>query len=578
MSTLELDRAPPVGAVPFPVTRLRQPTCAYVNVDFMSAPEAIQNFGYAVASENETQDNYVAEVKTFFAERYGGAGVGKNGGAGRCGTLGRFQIKGIGRTPLINAHSGAADFWHSHGGIALVDAIQEAVWGEVLSVALPFGATRIGALILTGTKCWYEGADGKRTQAPRALVVRESSVRPAHFMRSPFFRPPEKWAHESDTVRVQQAIAKLPDYLPQSFDLPNRNYAARTESGLATMVSRFAQQFATAQTRRLLHGAVSPSNITIDGRWVDFGTATALPTYANTKSCGAPTHFATLWEEHQRILPLIDTLCFYVNKYARTEKTFKPVSAIVLKQLYQSVYDKALDNAVLDLLGLPATFLQQRSKEITDLAPVLLAIIKSGNECRIESAILDLSSFGHNNIGRVICVLAVQVDFQGADDALRQLVPEDRLRRHVIEKFSLFWHWACKFGEAQGINEAGLRKMILLGGLKASKTLTGLFRHNMAQDNRRIAFEIDSMDLLKSTVQEKIDTLADHARALYSKSAGFTAIAWKNRDRVIQYDAVARHWELFVESKLTATSPFLHGLEGGQDALTFLDCHSSMVL
>src|SRR5690349_17860989 len=40
-----------------------------------------------------------SETKTYHAERYGGVGVGDNGGGARVGNTGGFQVKGVGKNP-----------------------------------------------------------------------------------------------------------------------------------------------------------------------------------------------------------------------------------------------------------------------------------------------------------------------------------------------------------------------------------------------------------------------------------------------------------------------------------------------
>ena len=123
---------------------------------------------------------------TVKGERYGGAGLGSNGGGVRCGNVGNLQIKGCGRNSLAG---GTTDFFHNYGGASLKECLLEAIWGEVLSHALPFKGVRSAAVIGTGSTVPRKFPSRFETiNEPRALVIRQTVIRPAHFMRAVFFR------------------------------------------------------------------------------------------------------------------------------------------------------------------------------------------------------------------------------------------------------------------------------------------------------------------------------------------------------------------------------------------------------
>jgi hypothetical protein len=118
-------------------------------------------------------------VQTLFADRYGGSGIGDNGGAGRAAFLpwGNLNIKGVGLTPL--AVVDPEDFQHSHGGAPMREGLIEAVWGEVGSNLFSQGSTRILAVIdVHDRTLWPDGSSEKR-----ALIVRATDqLRPAHLL------------------------------------------------------------------------------------------------------------------------------------------------------------------------------------------------------------------------------------------------------------------------------------------------------------------------------------------------------------------------------------------------------------
>ena len=57
--------------------------------------------GWRIAAS--ARDGNVATARiAAIADRYGGAGIGHNGGSGRNAVVGDLQIKGVGRTPLVS--------------------------------------------------------------------------------------------------------------------------------------------------------------------------------------------------------------------------------------------------------------------------------------------------------------------------------------------------------------------------------------------------------------------------------------------------------------------------------------------
>ena len=104
------------------------------------------------------------------------------------------------------------------------------------------------------------------------LLVRPLFVRPAHFERAVAFDAAGTFDGERDHARVTsiwlQAAALLgPQALVNLFD---------------QCWHRWAHQLAYGFVHRLSHGNNTSSNIAIDGRLLDFGADSALPSWANT--------------------------------------------------------------------------------------------------------------------------------------------------------------------------------------------------------------------------------------------------------------------------------------------------------
>src|SRR5512138_1227895 len=108
---LTIDDIQP-AQISFNVRHARLPPALWVCSDFY--PEAVARDRHELFSE---QFSYVvpnakcfdalsfsnSESRHMTAERYGGLGVGENGGAGRCGNFGAYQVKGVGPTPLVGS-------------------------------------------------------------------------------------------------------------------------------------------------------------------------------------------------------------------------------------------------------------------------------------------------------------------------------------------------------------------------------------------------------------------------------------------------------------------------------------------
>jgi hypothetical protein len=232
--------------------------------------QILDAFAWAVPNERDKPGSFLDNVKKFFADRYGGSGLGVNWGSGRAGSAGQVQIKGIGITPLVGE---GQTFDHAHGGASLEESIREAVWGEVNNQELPWGANRVMAIIDSGTDTKWADGSGEA----RAEIVRVDPVRPAWFARA---FGSGKLVND-DQARTTSAIRYIEKALP--VDPSATTLADRVKSGFNNYVDRMADQYAAAYARGLYHGATSISNFQIDGAYIDYGTQTAQAGFAPIK-------------------------------------------------------------------------------------------------------------------------------------------------------------------------------------------------------------------------------------------------------------------------------------------------------
>lgn len=206
-----------------------------------------------------------------WADRYGGHGIGGNGGAGRAGLVGRHYLKGIGATPLIGR---TADIFHSSGGAYLEEAVREAIFAEIFSAELPWGAVRTTAIIDTLQDQIWDADPNSDSPVPRerrVLIVREPRLRPAHFMRASHFTGEQENCGWHDTQRVRRHF----DAVEQASGAGN--FAKR----LRRFWFRWTEQCAYQFVARLTQGPPTPSNVDMDGRLMDFGAATSLPDWSS---------------------------------------------------------------------------------------------------------------------------------------------------------------------------------------------------------------------------------------------------------------------------------------------------------
>lgn len=291
--------------------------------------------------------------KTFYAERYGGYGISRNGGGVRCGFTNNYQVKGIGVNPLIGI---GTDLRHANGSLGAVHAIYEALWSEVLAKKIPYGAVRTQAVLLTDkyTNIFYERAD---VLSRRALLVREPVVRPAHFMRAPYFRPlPEHSNMQHDAQRIKKVIRKLLAYLP----MPEVGFSQKAIAnpqqfcleGLCELAFRQGRQMAYCRTQ-FLKLTTSPSNIVMDGRLLDFNGVNSL--FPGDYRCDFDykLRLNEMMKEPAALQDSLTDLCLYLGKYFFNHDFTEVAQQQVLAAFQQSVQE-GCNRGYLALLGFSA--------------------------------------------------------------------------------------------------------------------------------------------------------------------------------------------------------------------------------
>lgn len=218
----------------------------------------------SLRSVNPDEDVSGMEIVTVYADRYGGEGVSPALGAGRAGFLpdANLYIKGLGFTPLFK-HNDKDDFVHSHGGVHLDDCMSEAIFGEVDHNLFELGSSRIVAIIDQGM--FVIEPSGRRREI--ALAIRTGAqLRPGHLLakRVRGSRSPLELF-----VEITRATGQL--RLQNGTDIPDLT------ATMLRVIDDHARTAADSFRWRMIHGALSPSNMDMSGAMLDLPTQSTQP-------------------------------------------------------------------------------------------------------------------------------------------------------------------------------------------------------------------------------------------------------------------------------------------------------------
>ena len=146
----------------------------------------VDEFAWCVATNGK---GFASEGRTLWADRYGSSdGSCPYGGSARVATIGCFQVKGIGQTPMVGKGAVAG---HTHGCLSLAECLREAIWAEFAEAEFPRGAVPVIAVLDTGLEFSSPDSEDRYDQnVRRGILIRPAVVRPAHAERAPLFGHP----------------------------------------------------------------------------------------------------------------------------------------------------------------------------------------------------------------------------------------------------------------------------------------------------------------------------------------------------------------------------------------------------
>ena len=322
------------------------------------------------------------ELLTLYADKYGGDGVLPALGAGRAGFLshGNLYVKGLGFTPLFR-HNDPDDFVHSHGGVHLEDCLSEAVFGEVTHNLFALGSNRIVAIIDQGKHV----TEPSGRQRHIAIAVRTGAqLRPGHLLarRARGSRSP---------LETFISITRASGQLVTASDLPD------VSATMLRVIDDHAQTAADSFRWRMIHGALSPSNMDISGAMLDLTTQSAQPRTAPIFLLDyAWSHFGTehkergihLTEMYRRVLRATDAV---------TRERFN-AKWINVANVMDEAYERHVQVKLLAATGVKTDLARQVQTEQPELAQSFakllleMAALKNvGSACVARKVVADVS-------------------------------------------------------------------------------------------------------------------------------------------------------------------------------------------
>lgn len=302
-----------------------------------ASSKSIENFEVILPERNDKYN----------FEQYGGYGIGGNGGGARCGNYGGLQFKGIGITPVVGKNT---NLYNSNGMYPLYEAIVEAVCSHVYSQILPLGTIQYHAILANGVSDHFYTAEepDKRQlgEIPLAIGVREIANRPAHYLRAGYYKPHPDFRLQvpSDVYRTREINHRLRNKLGD--DNAYIKYIGQFLAGCAN-------QFTFAKVFRISHGAVSPSNLSMDGRWLDLTNTTFVPGGDNYYAGNADMLFL---DEPGKIAGFVEEMLYTYSKYNAVDLNTAP-----LIKYYFEQFDAYFCHYIPELIGLPADICAAKS-------------------------------------------------------------------------------------------------------------------------------------------------------------------------------------------------------------------------
>jgi hypothetical protein len=434
------------------------------------------------------------ETVPMYADRYGGIDIVPCGGAGRAGFLshGTFYLTGIGHTPLYRGRDDD-DFQHTHGGISMRECMFEAMFGEVNTHLLTKGSARILAILDQEDFTLYP--DGMKE--PRGVAVRAGlQLRPAHL----FGRGVKGQAARLELfLRIARATGQL--VTRQVPDL---------EATMLRIVDDHAMTAAELYRWRMLHGAISLSNMELSGAMLDTTTESAQPRTAPVKILTYHSDANIVYgKEHLQRAEELETMYKAIirgmPKAQRSALNAVPIDFIAAMQ---RSYATHLQLQLLTATGLTTDVAQRIQADSPDIADRITKVLTqmsalrnagsvNANQTTVDRiSVLDVFNLLREYPALYFAAPATAGDHRVVRECLRPVLSGDRSHRkkqrmqieRSIEKFVRSYSdlmTACRriVPECYGSIEEMRRSIVARTGFE-NRPLSLLYRFNILREFR----------------------------------------------------------------------------------------------
>jgi hypothetical protein len=434
----------------------------------------LKAFAWGVPHENDEVGLFGEKSKTFYADRYGGIGLGVNWGSGRAANAGVVQIKGIGVTPLVGENQA---YDHAHGRASLEESIREAIWGEINHRELPFGSNRVIAIIDSGTYTpWQAGGREKN-----ALIVREDPLRPAHFLKAEYGVGQKM--KETEVARALEAGERLSQALPVPREkLPHEPHA-KLIAQFQEYVTRMARQNAAAFAKKLYHGATSQSNYDISGKFLDYGTMTAQPGYGKIKIIDAVAAFGDQQDSKEILIES------FINGLPEKQRTILKPELKNFLDLFKATYELSIQREMLLLAGFPKVIVQELMKSkhsVTSLRlakAVLNVATKNPFKGNVDQTMPEKTTA---YLLQEIIPELINSGLGKNPLKLKDLLNNDELRTELVEALREVWPIALRAAESEGVSALNLSRYMSEASAHRNSNTPELYRPNLQVINRNL--------------------------------------------------------------------------------------------
>lgn len=287
--------------ITFQVSMVKNPNVFWYDKD-KANKELILRSAFLISGDNNFENISLSdETLVISGERYGGYGLGMHGGGARTGINNNVLVKGIGQTPLKGI---TKELYNSNGQYPLYEALVEVINHKIYSNILPIGVVNYFGIIDLGiSPHTYTSANShikENSDIRISLGIREVPDRVGSYLTNPYFKPYKSFSknYTSETERLRLLFS--------SMDREEFVYKIKV------FLYNFANQMSFSRINSIAHGALSPSNISLDGRWLDLTNTTLLPFNTNYK---AGSGEQTFFDEVNLALKFTNELLHNFNKF-----------------------------------------------------------------------------------------------------------------------------------------------------------------------------------------------------------------------------------------------------------------------